>query len=253
MAERTPEGWGMVSKSSTPSVRHGMADGSVFFAHARDGMARAMPLLAPEPRVAEEQHCLATLLAIARCNPAEARALAATLLAEYSTLAAVLRAAEQQEGSIRTQPEAVRVLLVVVRESAFRWQRARLGQGNILRQRPALNAYLLALLAREKTEQMRVLFLDAALRLMADEVLGRGTVDHAPVYPREIVRRALALGARSFVLVHNHPSGDATPSTEDLYMTQQIIAAAQIVGVQVADHLIVGKTQVLSMKEGGLL
>jgi DNA repair protein RadC len=100
---------------------------------------------------------------------------------------------------------------------------------------------------------MRVLFLDAANRLVADEVMGRGTVDHAPVYPREIVRRALVLQASSFVLVHNHPSGDVQPSAEDMRMTGQIIAAARVVGLSVADHLIVGREQVLSMKEAGLL
>ena len=83
--------------------------------------------------------------------------------------------------------------------------------------------------------------------------MGRGTVDHAPVYPREIVRRALALRARGFVLVHNHPSGDVMPSAEDMSMTAQIIAAARVVGLHVADHLIVGRDHVLSMKEAGLL
>lgn len=233
-------------------ARQGVADGAMFFAGAIKTTPLLTPWVAQEHEGADDRQCLAVLL-VAAGRAAEAQALATALLAEYGTLSAVLLAAQQQEGSVRQQPEAVRVLLVLARESAFRLHRARLQQGNILAERPALNAYLLALLAREKTEQMRVLFLDEACRLVADEVLGRGTVDHAPVYPREIVRRALALGAGSIVLVHNHPSGDAMPSAEDVRMTRQIIAAAEIVGLRVADHLIVGKEQVLSMEEAGLL
>ncbi len=212
-----------------------------------------MPLPEPEPQGVDDRQCLAALLGAAEPAHAPVEAHATALLAEYGALSAVLSAVGQQEGSVRQLPEAVRVLLILARESAFRLHRARLQRGNVLAERPALNAYLLALMAREKTEQMRVLFLDTARRLVVDEVLGRGTVDHAPVYPREIVRRALALRAGSFVLVHNHPSGEVMPSLEDISMTGQIVAAARIVGLQVADHLIVGKEQVLSMKEAGLL
>lgn len=242
-----------MSDPSGLPTRQGVADASLFFARSHGGMPEVRPLIPRQPEGMDDRQCLAQLLAAARPSHDAADALATALLAEYGTLAAVLLAAQHQEGSIRQQPEAVRVLLILAQESAFRLHRARLQRGNVLDERPALNAYLQAVMAREKTEQMRVLFLDAAYRLLADEVLGRGTVDHAPVYPREIVRRALALGAGSFVLVHNHPSGDAMPSAEDVSMTQQIIAAARIVGQQVADHLIVGKGQVLSMKEAGLL
>ncbi|MFT8417439.1 MAG: DNA repair protein RadC [Acetobacter sp.] len=239
---------------SAPHSGPGVADASAFFVGTQADALSSLPVGAPVQGWAEGRQYLAALLGAA--DPAHATGAtvqAVALMAEYGTLSAVLLAAGQQEGSVRQLPEAVRVLLILVRESAFRLHRARLQRGNVLAERPALNAYLLALLAREKTEQMRVLFLDAACRLIADEVLGRGTVDHAPVYPREIVRRALALRAGSFVLVHNHPSGDAMPSAEDVSMTAQIVAAASIVGLHVADHLIVGKEHVLSMKEAGLL
>lgn len=240
--------------SRTP-VRPGVADGMAFFVAPEGGLPQGLPLggLAEPPPGEDDRHCLTALLVAAGLAQTQASAQAVALMAEYATLSAVLRAAEQQEGSICQLPEAARVLLILARESAFRLHRARLRQGSILAERPALNAYLLALMAREKTEQMRVLFVDAASRLIADEVMGRGTVDHAPVYPREIVRRALALRASGFVLVHNHPSGDITPSVEDISMTGQIIAAAHIVGLHVADHLIVGREQVLSMQEAGLL
>ncbi|MCP1257181.1 RadC family protein [Acetobacter lambici] len=238
---------------SSPPTQPGVADGAAFFIAPQDGLAQIWPVAKLEQVGADDQHCLAALLGAAGMADIPAREQAVALVAEYGTLSALLLAASQQEGSVRLLPESVRVLLILALESIFRLYRARLMRGSVLCERPALNAYLLALMARDKTEQMRVLFLDTANRLVADEVMGRGTVDHAPVYPREIVRRALALRAGSFVLVHNHPSGDATPSAEDISMTGQIIAAARIVGLHVADHLIVGKEQVLSMKEAGLL
>lgn len=248
MGQRTPDGGRLVSHNP---AQPGVADGAAFFVASGEGGLKVTPLSGLKPLGRNDQQCLTALLGAAGMTDAQAHAVA--LMAEYVTLSAVLRAAEQQEGSIRQFPEAVRVLLILARESAFRQHRARLQQGSVLAERPALNAYLLALMAREKTEQMRVLFLDTACRLVADEVMGRGTVDHAPVYPREIVRRALALRASGFVLVHNHPSGDVMPSAEDVSMTGQIVAAARIVGLHVADHLIVGGERVLSMKEAGLL
>jgi DNA repair protein RadC len=97
-------------------------------------------------------------------------------------------------------------------------------------------------------EQFRVLFLDKRNQLIADEVQQTGTVDHAPVYPREVVKRALELSATAMVLVHNHPSGDPTPSHADVQMTQQIIAVAQPFGISVHDHIIVGKEGHASLK-----
>lgn len=240
---------------SRSPTKQGVADASAFFAGARQEGNLLLPLEEGAAPLAEDGvQCLATLLeAGAPARAPAALAQARALVAEYGTVSAVLLAVAQDEGSVRHLPERVRVLLLLARESACRLHRARLQHGSVLAERSALNAYLLVLLAREKTEQMRVLFLDTAYRLVADEVLGRGTVDHAPVYPREIIRRALALRAGSFVLVHNHPSGDAMPSGEDVSMTGQIVAAARSVGLEVADHLIVGRDHVLSMKEAGLL
>ncbi|MDE7546766.1 DNA repair protein RadC [Acetobacter fabarum] len=238
---------------SRPHPPPGMADGAVFFTRPQEGLAQVPPLVGAEPGEWDNRQCLAALLGAAGMAHAQACEKAEALVGEYATLSAVLAAVVQQEGSARLLPEAARVLLILAREGAFRLHRARLQRESVLCERPALNAYLSALMAHEKTEQMRVLFLDGANRLVADEVMGRGTVDHAPVYPREIVRRALVLQASSFVLVHNHPSGEVQPSAEDMCMTGQIIAAARVVGLCMADHLIVGREQVLSMKEAGLL
>jgi len=113
--------------------------------------------------------------------------------------------------------------------------------------------YCTGAMANEPTEQFRILFLDRKNTLIADEVQQRGTVDHTPVYPREVVKRALELHASALILVHNHPSGDPTPSRADIDMTKQVAAAASALGVTVHDHLIIGKGRHVSFKGAGLL
>lgn len=114
-------------------------------------------------------------------------------------------------------------------------------------------AYLQARLRALPREAFHVLFLDKKNQLIADEEMGRGTVDHAPVYPREVVRRALELSARSMIIVHNHPSGDPTPSRADIDMTRQVVEAARALDLSVHDHLVVGRDGVASFKQLGLM
>jgi len=113
--------------------------------------------------------------------------------------------------------------------------------------------YRRAALGHEPTEQFRVLFLDARTRLLADEVMGRGTINHAPVYPREIARRALELHAATVILAHNHPSGSPDASRDDVAMTQEVRRALQPLGVILHDHLIVTSGGCVSMRQQGLL
>ncbi|MEL7018317.1 MAG: DNA repair protein RadC, partial [Pseudomonadota bacterium] len=113
--------------------------------------------------------------------------------------------------------------------------------------------YCRAAMADEKTELFRILFLDRKNILIADEVQQRGTVDHTPVYPREVVKRALELGASAIILVHNHPSGDPTPSKADIDMTNQIKDAAMALGIRLHDHLVIGKDREASFKSLRLL
>jgi DNA repair protein RadC len=108
-------------------------------------------------------------------------------------------------------------------------------------------------LAHEKTEQFRILFLDRKNVLIADEVQQRGTIDHTPVYPREVVKRALALNAAALILVHNHPSGDPKPSRDDIEMTREIKAAAEALGIAIHDHLVIGRKGHASFRSLGLL
>ena len=108
-------------------------------------------------------------------------------------------------------------------------------------------------MARERVEQFRILFLDTRNRLIADEAQARGTVNHTPVYPREVVKRALELQATALILVHNHPSGDPTPSRDDIEMTREVVAAARALSIVLHDHVIVGNGRWLSFRREGLL
>jgi len=115
----------------------------------------------------------------------------------------------------------------------------------------ALLAYVRVALAEEPREQFRALFLDKRNRLLSDELVAHGTIDHAPVYPREVVRRALEVSAASIILVHNHPSGDPEPSRADIEMTRKIVDAAKVFDIQVHDHLVVGRDGTASLRTLG--
>ncbi|MGI9489575.1 MAG: JAB domain-containing protein, partial [Geminicoccaceae bacterium] len=117
----------------------------------------------------------------------------------------------------------------------------------------ALLDYLKMALGHEPIEQFRVLFLDKKNILIKDEVQQRGTVDHTPLYPREIAKRALELGASALIMVHNHPSGDPTPSKADIDMTKQVIRALESVDITVHDHVIVGRNDFLSFRAQHLI
>jgi DNA repair protein RadC len=108
-------------------------------------------------------------------------------------------------------------------------------------------------MGHEKVEQFRIIFLDKKNQVIADELQQRGTVDHTPVYPREVVKRALELGATAIILVHNHPSGDPTPSSADIRMTQEVREAAERLGIVIHDHLVIGRNGHASFKSLGLL
>jgi len=143
--------------------------------------------------------------------------------------------------------------LKLVHAAAIRLSRARVMNRPVLANWDALMDYLNAQMAREPIEQFRILFLDAKNRLIADEAQQRGTVNHTPVYPREVVARALQLNASALILSHNHPSGDPAPSRDDIAMTRQIVEAARALSVSVHDHVIVGNGVWLSFRKEGLL
>jgi len=149
--------------------------------------------------------------------------------------------------------EAGVAALKAVQAAALRLVRAEVMNQPVLDNWDRLMEYLNAVLARERVEQFRVLFLDNRNRLVADEAQGRGTVNHTPVYPREVVKRALELQASGLILVHNHPSGDPTPSSADLQMTQELQRAAAALGITIHDHLVIGRGGQASFRSLGLL
>lgn len=136
----------------------------------------------------------------------------------------------------------------IVREAALRLARVELDRRDVLSSWDAVLDYCRARMGLEAVEQLRILFLDKKNHLIADEVQQCGTVDHTPAYPREVVKRALELSASAIILVHNHPSGDTTPSRADVDMTKQIADAARPLGIVVHDHLIVGRKGHSSLK-----
>ncbi len=143
--------------------------------------------------------------------------------------------------------------LKIIQAAALKLAQARVLKRPVISSWGDLLAYCRAAMADEQSETFRVLFVDKKNILIADEVQQKGTVDHAPVYPREVVKRALSLGASAVILVHNHPSGDPTPSRADIEMTREVVKAAQALNIRVHDHLVIGKGREASFKALGLL
>ena len=141
----------------------------------------------------------------------------------------------------------------MVQAAAQRLARGEINRREVLSSWSAVLDYCRGAMAFADREQFRVLFLDKRNQLIADEVQQEGTVDHTPVYPREVVKRALELSATAIILVHNHPSGDPTPSRADVQMTQSVIDVAKPFGIAVHDHIIVGKDGHASLKGLGLI
>ena len=183
----------------------------------------------------------------------DTKPLAKALLARFGSFAEVIAAPLPRLLEIKGVGEAVANHLKIIDAAA-----RRLAQTKVIK-RPALSSwaalidYCTAAMARETAEQFRVLFLDRKNVLVADEVQNRGTIDHTPVYPREIVKRALEHAASAIILVHNHPSGDPTPSRADIEMTREIEKAAKALGIAVHDHLVIGRSGHASFKSLGLL
>ncbi|SDA42669.1 DNA repair protein RadC [Mesorhizobium qingshengii] len=182
---------------------------------------------------------------------ADTKPVAKALLARFGTLAEVLGAPVGLLQEVKGIGPAVALDLKVVAATAQRMARGEVRGREILSSWQQLLDYCRSAMAFEEREQFRILFLDKKNALIADEVQQVGTVDHTPVYPREVVKRALELSATAIILVHNHPSGDPTPSRADIEMTKEIIDAAKRLGIAVHDHIIIGRKGYSSMK--GLL
>jgi DNA repair protein RadC len=192
----------------------------------------------------------------------DVKPIAKALLARFGSLSAVLAAsiedlmtvrAEDSKGRMKGVGAETALDLAALHEVSRRVAREPAARRPVISSWTALVAYVRVALQHEPREQFRVLYLDKKNQLILDEVLNRGTVDHAPVYPREVVRRALEVSASAIILVHNHPSGDPTPSRADIQMTKLIVEAARALNVEVHDHLIVGREGVSSFRQLGLM
>ena len=189
-------------------------------------------------------------LAIPRRDTKE---IARRLIDRFGSFSATLAAPPAELVQVKdVGPSAVAALKTVV-AAAHRLSRAELIDRPVMSNWDRLMEYLNAVLARERVEQFRVLFLDTRNRLIADEVQGRGTVGHTPVYPREVVKRALERHATALILVHNHPSGDPTPSQDDIVMTREVQTAARALGITLHDHVIIGNGRWTSLRREGLI
>jgi DNA repair protein RadC len=188
---------------------------------------------------------------LARFGSAEPRSAADALLARFGGIGRVLGAPLAELASVagaEVAQDLCRLHALLMRALAYP-----LEQRTVLTSWEAVKTYLSAGLRARPREAFHVLFLDRKNQLIADERLTEGTVDHAPVYPREVVRRALELSASALVLAHNHPSGDPSPSQADIEITRQIVAAAKTLQIAVHDHLIIGANQVVSLRAQGLM
>ena len=182
----------------------------------------------------------------------DVKPLAKQLLARFGSLGGVLGATPEELKTVKGVGDTLALDLKLLHETALRTAREAVGKRPVISSWSALLAYVKTALAHEAREQFRVLFLDKKNQLIADETMNRGTVDHAPVYPREVMRRALELSASAVILVHNHPSGDPTPSAADVDMTRQVVDAGRPLRIAVHDPLIAARDGVASLKALGL-
>lgn len=183
----------------------------------------------------------------------DVKSIAKALLARFGSLNNLIGAPIAEIMQVKGIGESAAIHIKSLHAILLRAGQQELENKPIMNSWSALLSYLKLSLANETREQFRVLFLNNKLKLISDEMMGDGTIDHAPVYPREIARRALELAAASIILVHNHPSGDPKPSGNDISMTRKIIQSLQSIEVEVHDHIIVGSQGTVSMKAIGLI
>ncbi|MFB2531312.1 DNA repair protein RadC [Paracoccus sp. p4-l81] len=208
----------------------------------RDGGAGAMP-----------DYELLELVLFRAIPRQDVKPLARHLIEAFGDFGRVISAAPSRLAEVPGVGEAVITELKVVEAAAQRLARARVMQRPVLTSWAALLDYCHTAMAHRDIEQFRVLYLDRKNVLIADEEQARGTVDHVPVYPREVIKRGLELNASALILVHNHPSGDPTPSEQDLAMTDRIRQGAEVLGLVLHDHIIIGKSREISFRAQGYL
>jgi DNA repair protein RadC len=208
-------------------------------------------LLAGGPDAVADHELLEMTLFLAILRQ-DTKPLAYRLLQRFGSYAATIAAPVHDLLAVDGIGESGAAALKIIHAAAVRLARAEIIDRPLLDNWAALTGYLNTVLSRERVEQFRILFLDTRNRLLADEPQSRGTVNHTPVYPREVAKRALELNATALILVHNHPSGDPTPSHDDIAITKQIDETLRAISVTLHDHLIVGNGTYVSLRGEGL-
>ena len=239
--EATPAATGHNSGEAAPEKPH-------YWGHR--GRVRERVLKAGIEPLADYE--LLELLLFYSIERSDTKPLAKRLLDRFGTLGDVFAAESAQLREFEIDQRTL-VHFKAMREVGRRLAERKVKDMPVLTNWQQLIDYCHAALAHEKTEQFRILFLDRKNVLIADEVQQRGTIDHTPVYPREVVKRALALNAAALILVHNHPSGDPKPSRDDIEMTKEIRKAAEALGITIHDHLVIGRKGHASFRSLGLL
>lgn len=183
----------------------------------------------------------------------DTKPIAKALLKRFGSFGDVIAADLKALAAVEGMGPTSAIHLKATQQAAVRLLRHGIDDGHVLSSWDAVLDYCRAAMSREKVEQFRLLFLNNRNRLIADEVQQTGTVDHTPLYPREVVRRALELGASALVMVHNHPSGDPTPSKADIAMTHAVRDALTKIDIRLHDHIIIGRKETVSLRSDGLI
>ncbi len=208
----------------------------------RDGGANALP-----------DYELLELVLFRAIPRADTKPLAKALIARFGSFAEVVSAPAERIMEVKGAGQAVATELALIRAAALRLAKGEVVNRPLLASWTAIIDYCHAAMAFAEREQFRILFLDKKNQLITDEVQQQGTVDHTPVYTREVIKRALELAASAIILVHNHPSGDPTPSMADIDMTKKIMVAGEKLGVMVHDHIIIARKGHVSFRNLGLM
>ena len=235
----------MADKRDTSEDRAGLAEAAPHY-HGHRERLRARFREAGADAVSDYE--LLELILFRAIPQRDIKPLAKQLIAKFGSFAEVVAAPRARLAESKGLGEAAITELKIVHAAASRLARGQVQKRPVLSSWSNVLDYCRTAMAFAEKEQFRVLFLDKRNQLIADELQQVGTVDHTPVYPREVVKRALELSATALILVHNHPSGDPTPSRADIVMTQSIIEVAKPLGIAVHDHIIVGKEGHASFK-----
>jgi len=227
----------MAGVKNPPGEPGGLAEGPHYIGH-RDRL-RTRFLEAGDEGMSDYE--LLELVLFRSMPRRDTKPVAKALISRFGTFAEVLGARIERLKEIDGIGDTAAADLKIVEAAARRMAKGAVKKRPVLDHWRNVIDYCRTAMAFSDREEFRILFLDRRNCLIADEIQGAGTVDHAPAYPREIVRRALEVGATAFILVHNHPSGDPTPSTADVRMTLEIASAAKLLGIELLDHIIVGR------------